>query len=45
MQIAHVTNTIGNSVSILDLSPTCNISEDIIEGLDENDYIHDKHMH
>ena len=32
-------------MSRLDMDLTCNVSEDILKGLGENDYIQGKHMH
>ena len=44
MHITDVTN-VANAISRLDMIPTCHLTEDILKGLDENDYIQGKNMH
>ena len=43
MYIADVTNI--DTVSTLNMDPTCHARKDILKGLSENNYIHGKHMH
>ena len=45
MHVTGITYTVADAISRFDVDPTCNISEDILKGLDENDNIHGKHMH
>ena len=45
MYIAAITTTIANAISRLDKDPTCTIIVEVMKCLDENGYIHGKHMH
>ena len=37
VHMAGIANTIANAINRLDIDPTCNVSEDILKGLDESD--------
>ena len=45
MHIVGITNPLADAISRLDMDPTCSISKDILKDLDENGYIHCKHVH
>ena len=45
VHLVGITKTVADAISTFDLDLTCNISEDILIGLDENDCIHGKHVH
>ena len=37
IHITDIANTVANAINRLDIDPTCNVSEDILKGLDESD--------
>ena len=45
LHIVSITNTVTNATSKLDMDPICKVSEKILKGLKENEYIHGEHMH
>ena len=41
----NIANTVTNSISRLNMDLTCKLGEEILKGLDENEYMQGNHMH